>query len=269
MHNPKVGGSSVRAVLEKYRDPDVDLFGIDPEPTSSLHRIDRAHMGIDEFSRFFPDVWQETKSLPYFVLYRDPFKRFLSSINEYCRVYGATDIRFAALPERRRVFLELTERLDRLGRAEAVMDALDLTHFRPQWIYMQPPEGISLRLRAFDLKDMEEFTTELSLCLGAQLDFSRENSSEQFDIPGPLQVVLANNSIKKQLRRLPGATWAMGQLRKRSSGTAQSDRQLSATGRYGLTEAEAQTAESFVARFYARDFAFLEGLSVTPAAVEA
>lgn len=266
MHNPKVAGSSVRMVLEEWRDRDVNLFGVDPDPSSPLHEVDRAHIGIAEFARHYPELWAQTKHLPFFVIYRDPFGRFLSSVNEYCRVYGATDIRFAALPERRRVFLRIVERLSALGHAEAVMGSLDLTHFRPQWIYFQPPEGEVLDLRAFDLGEMVQFTRELSSCVGSALDFGRKNSSEQFDLPGPMRRMLANNAIKKRLRELPGAMWAMGQLRRRSGAAGKG---LSVAERYGMSEAEETDLRAFVERFYARDQAVLARLQRRPVASEA
>ena len=266
MHNPKVAGSSVRGALEQWRDPDVDLFAVDPDPASPLHRIDRSHIGLAEFEHYYPELWGQVKTLPFFVLYRDSFRRFLSSFNEYCRVYGDTDIRFAATPERRRVFLSLIERLERLGQAEAVMDVLDLTHFRPQWIYIDAPEGAALDLRAFDLSDMAGFTAALSDCIGAPVDFGRENSSEQFDLPGPMRRLLANNAIKKRLRELPGAMWAMGQLRRRSGAAGKG---LSVAERYGMSEAEETDLRAFVERFYARDQAVLARLQRRPVASEA
>jgi len=269
MHNPKVAGSSVRATLEPWRDPDVDLFETDPDPASPLHRVDRAHIGIAEFARHYPALWDEVRGLAFFVLYRDPFARFLSSVNEYCRVYGETDIRFAAQSERRKVFLDLVARLRELGSAEAVMDILELTHFRPQWIYLTPPEGVDLDLRAFDLKEMSGFAEALSGCIGAPVDFGRENGSEQFDLPRPMRRILANNSIKKQLRRLPGAMWAMQQLRQRSAGTSQSGARLSVQERYGLTEAEHREVETFVQEFYARDLGVISGLAQAAHPVEA
>ncbi|MBZ4023019.1 hypothetical protein CKO11_11165 [Rhodobacter sp. TJ_12] len=269
MHNPKVAGSSVRAVLDKWRDPDVDLFATDPNPTAPLHRVDRAHIGIAEFAANYPDLWAQTRDFPFYVLYRDPFSRFLSSVNEYCRVYGETDIRFAAQAERRNVFFGLIDRLRALGTAEGVMDILELTHFRPQWIYLTPPEGADIRLRAFGLKEIPRFATELSGCIGETVDFGRENGSEQFDLPLPMRRILANNSVKKQLRKLPGAMWAMQQLRQRSAGTPQSGARLSVQERYGLTEAEHQEVETFVQGFYARDLGVISGLAQAAHPVEA
>lgn len=257
MHNPKVAGSSVRQVLDGWRDPEIELFDVDPDPASALHRIDRAHIGIAEFRSYYPDLWSQTKTLPFFVLTRDPLKRFLSSVNEYSRVYGEIDIRFADVPVRRRVLFGLIERLEKLGQTEKVLESLDLTHFRPQWIYLQPPEGERIELHAFDLSDMTRFTSELSSRIGAPLDFGRENSSEQFDLPGPMRKILANNAIKKRLRRLPGTTWAMKRLRGHGARTAQSTERLGMSGRYGLNADETNNVETFVRHFYARDYSVL------------
>lgn len=44
-HNPKAGGTSVRAALEQFNDIGFGLWGVDEEQTNV--RIDRAHLGIE------------------------------------------------------------------------------------------------------------------------------------------------------------------------------------------------------------------------------
>lgn len=269
VHNPKVGGSSVRSVLEALRDPDVDLSNVETDPAARLYGRDRAHIGLAEFIRYFPELWSESKNLPFFVLYREPFGRFLSSVNEFSRVYGATDIRFVSLPERRKAFLDIVERLERLGTAESVMDDVELTHFRPQWIYLLPPDGVAIDLHAFELKDMAQFAARLSECVGEPLEFGRKNSSEQFELPAMMQQVLGRNAVKKRLRQIPGARWAMEWLRGRNLRDSGAGTRLSVGERYGLGEAEQRDVADFVDRFYARDLAVLAGLASREMANEA
>lgn len=256
MHNPKVAGSSVRTILDCYRDADTDLFDTDPDPFSPTHRTDRAHIGIDEFAHLYPDLWARTKGLPFFALYRAPKDRFLSSVNEYSRVYGDTDIRFAP-KEQRADFLSRTwDRLAQKGKAENIMSSLEFTHFRPQWIYMSRENGPTPSVHAYELREFADFTADLSKVCGEPISFPRENSSEQFVVGGAAGKLLGNNAIKKALRRIPGSMLAMQMLRKTSRSDT-SKAALSPTERYGLNAARADELNEFVEMFYSRDIAFI------------
>lgn len=218
MHNPKVAGTSVRKVLEPLRDTPFDFANNRPDPLTGERIIDRSHLGIDEFAHYYPSLWQRAKRLTFFALYRDPKARFLAAINQYSKMYGDTDIRFAPLGKRSDFFKRTLEQLEAMGTAEKTMDNHELAFFRPQWIFMEStnPERRDLKVRAYALSEFDEFTRDISMVTGNRLQFPRENSSEQFSVGGLAGAVLSNNQIKKSLRRLPGSAAAMRLLRKSS-----------------------------------------------------
>jgi hypothetical protein len=264
LHNPKVAGSSVRASLVQYADSRINFFGPDPDTESPLSLIDRAHIGISELAFYYPDIWKDVSRLPFFVLYRDPLNRFLSSVNEYCRVFGDVDIRFAPLSDRKAVFLSLLDKLMDLGIADAVMKDLSLTHFRPQWIYLLPPPHSSLTLHHFNVKNIQAFQQALSDIVSAKIVFRRDNISEQFEVPRFLGRLLSNKKIKQALRGLPGSTYAMYKLRQLNSRKPDHCQLLTLSSRYGLSDDECYEVKSFIASFYARDYEAiynLEGMS--------
>lgn len=265
MHNPKVAGTSVREVLEPLRDTPFDFANNRPDPLTGTNIIDRSHIGIDEFARYYPEIWESARPLPFFSLYRDPKNRFLAAVNQYSKMYGDVDIRFADLPKRARFFKDLVETLDRLGVAENAMDNHEFAFFRPQWIFMksQMPDAASLNLRPYPVEDFQEFASDLSIVTGRPLSFARENSSEQFAMAGPIGALLSNNKIKKTLRQLPGAMTAMDFLRKsRHTDTARDS--LAPENRYGLSPRELEEFDQFIERFYAKDVIHFEELKTTP-----
>lgn len=266
MHNPKVAGSSVRDALEPFRNPGTNIFGEDLDPTSPCYGVDQAHIGIDEFSKWFPDLWGDAKDYTYFALYRDPHARFLSSVNEYSRVYGDRDIRFASI-EQRYDFLQRT--IDMLAQkkcAEHTLDTLELTHFRPQWIYLSSPNLPQAQIRTYDLKNFRQFAADLSHQTGTTVEFARENSSEQFELGNLGNRLLSNNALKKTLRRVPGSMLAMRALRS-SARSQTTSKALSVTERYGLSAQEESSLNQFIKDFYAQDFNFLARLE-KPAPME-
>jgi len=155
-HNPKAGGTSVRATIERFNDIGFGLWGTDPAQTGG-RRVDRAHLGVDEFAAFYPDLWAAARGGRLFCLYRDPAQRFLSSVSEHSKLHGATDIRFCSEARRTRILFDMIDRLAALGTAEsaAVMGAYELTHFRPQWIYGHSADP-AVTVEAFPVARMDD-----------------------------------------------------------------------------------------------------------------
>ncbi|WP_417261271.1 hypothetical protein [Celeribacter sp.] len=255
MHNPKVAGTSVRDVLEPLRDTPFDFANNYPDPLTGERIIDRSHIGIDEFAHFYPDIWQTTLSLPFFALYRDPKSRFLAAVNQYSKMYGDVDIRFADQAKRSAFFKKLLEALDALGVAENAMENHEYAFFRPQWIFLKSEraDAKNLDIRPYPVSAFKDFAADISNILGRDLHFARENSSEQFSVGGPMGAILSNNTIKKSLRRLPGAMTAMSLLRK-SRKTDTERENLQPEVRYGLNDRDLEAFDRFIARFYAKDF---------------
>jgi hypothetical protein len=115
-HNPKAAGTSVREALEKYNDIGFKLWGPNPDQTKG-RMIDRAHIGLDEFAEYFPELWDRAKGYHKFFLYRDPFSRFFSSFAEYSKHYGEVDMRFSTSTRRISSISKMISRLEEIGTA--------------------------------------------------------------------------------------------------------------------------------------------------------
>lgn len=254
MHNPKVGGTSVRGAIEGFSDSGKRFYAAASDPDSPLHRIDRAHIGLDEFARFYPAIFDRCREARFFALWRPPRARFFSSLQEYSRHFAQTDIRFVEEEARRSFLFETLDMLTARGRAEDIMDSFELTHFRPQWIYHHS-EHHDIAVAAFELAEMDRFFAELGALVG-QPDLAPEraaNPSEQLALPGGLSRLFADNRRKMMLQRLPGmpatirlARSVLGRRTRRPGAEA-----------FALSPEDMARVDDFLVRFYVRDFELL------------
>lgn len=248
LHNPKVGGTSVRATIEHLHDDETVFWDTDPATPDML--LDRAHLGLDEIAETYPALWDKMRHYKLFCLYRDPVGRFFSSLAEYSKLHGETDTRFADAATRKRVLMELVQELERFGHAEALMPEYRFRHFRPQWIYWRSETVPDLDMTALPVSDVPGLFDAIAQHTGAPLHAQTRNRGDQLDLPGPLARLAASRSIKNLARNLPGISAVKSALRARfaASGTPQE--------RYGLTDTDYQQITEFVTRLYARDLAF-------------
>lgn len=260
-HNPKVGGTSVRATIERFNDIGFGLWGTDPAQTGG-RRVDRAHLGVDEFAAFYPDLWAACRGSRLFCLYRDPAQRFLSSVSEHSKLHGATDIRFCSEARRTRILFDMIDRLSGLGTAESdgVMGAYELTHFRPQWIYGHSADP-GVTVEAFPVDRMGAFIGTIAAQTGTDLTPQTRNVREQLDLPGPMAALASSGTLKRAVANLPGIGFVKAQMRRRyaagpGQGAGEGAGQTSGQGAgFTLDATQTETVERFVRGFYAEDFA--------------
>jgi hypothetical protein len=247
-HNPKVGGTSVRTTLERFNDIGFGLWGADAAQTGS--QVDRAHLGIAEFAGLYPALWQQVQGYDLFSLCRDPVARFSSSMAEYSKHHGAVDTRFAPPAARKRALFDMIARLDRLGRAEAVLDDPTLTHFRPQWIYWSAPDlAPDLAPEIWPLARIDGFFERVSAIVGEPLQPETVKQRETLALPGPVAGLASMRPLKRLLQVLPGGAAAKALIRRQFSGGRAGD------DGFALTPVETAQVAAFVRGFYARDFA--------------
>lgn len=254
-HNPKAGGTSVRTLLDRYNDIGFGLWGVDTAQTGI--RIDRAHLGVEEFARFYPDLWRDVQGYDLFSLRRDPLPRFFSSTAEYTKHHGRIDTRFATPAQRKAILFQMVERLDRLGAAEAVLPDYDLTHFRPQWIYWGLPDHLSPdhvpRVEVWPLDRIAGFFARIEARVGEPLDTAQANARETLALPGPLAGLASNRLVKRLARSLPGGESVKALMRRRFAPAT--DGAKARDDGFDLTPDEQAAVAAFVQRFYARDIA--------------
>lgn len=246
-HNPKVGGTSVRATIEHLHDDPEVFWGTD-KATPEV-QLDRAHLGIDEFAQHYPELWDRVQGYAMFCLYRDPLGRFFSSLAEYSKLHGAVDTRFAGAAARKSTLMAMIEKLQGYGQAEAVMDHYDLRHFRPQWIYWNSENADALEMTALPVTRIDALFEAIAARSGQPLTPATRNRGDQLELPGALAPLAASRSVKALANRLPGIGAVKSALRGRFTSKAKP------SDRFDLSPEETREVQAFVDRFYARDLA--------------
>ncbi len=255
MHNPKVGGTSVRQALEHFGDTEPRFYAADPDPESPLHQIDRAHMGIDEFAHHFPDTWDQAKSYPFYALWRAPKDRILSSVNEYSRRFAETDIRFVDSSAKRDFLFRTLDQLAAHGRAEDILDHFEFTHFRPQWIYCTA-QTADIDMTLIPLSETDRLYAEIGARTG-EVDLGiahQANPSEQISLPGGLARFASSRRLRTLVTEFPGLSRITPMIRRFLLARQP---QQSAREAFALSEADKAQIGEFVADFYHQDFKVL------------
>ncbi len=203
-HNPKAGGTSVRKAIERFNDIGFGLWGADPTQTNGVE-VDRAHLGIDEFAELYPDLWDQVRGYRMFCLCRDPQARFLSSISEYAKHYGGTDLRFASPEENRASVFEAIEVLSGFTDATdpGLMADIRLTHFKPQHIYWSA-QTAPVDVAVFPTNEMDRFLAQIATLTGEPVNARHDKAAQTYRLPGPLNAVARARGLRKLLSRMPG-----------------------------------------------------------------
>lgn len=248
-HNPKAAGASVHKTLESWHDVDQSMHGLSADGSRWL-----SHPSIDEFMRFYPDLWDEAQDYRLYALWRDPQARFLSALSQYSRNYGEIETRFAAPDAQRAFALDMLEQLSRHTRAEEILDRVDYTFFRPQWVYLQGAHG-DVGVRAFPMQQVERFLDDVETHVGAPLPRARVNGREYYRLPPALAKVLSRPELVARLRRMPGAGRAKRALQRSFAGSPP-------PRPFHLSEGEMADLGAFVRRFYQKDYDHFDRLTV-------
>lgn len=245
-HNPKAGGTSVRATIERFNDVGFGMWGVDPERSGPP--VDRAHMGIDEFAADYSELWQKVRGYAGFCLVRDPQARFLSSISEHAKLHGDTDVRFASPEARTDVLKRTLDRLRAFDNAEALMDIYEFTHFRPQWIYWRSSDP-AMKVTPHPVTNMEIFFSEIAKRTGEPIEAQKRNTRESLNLPGPMAALAAHGGLRRALGSFPGMELAKKLVRKQY--TAEGDARRES---FPMSPDLAAEVSDFVRMFYAQDF---------------
>ena len=245
-HNPKAGGTSVRATLEPFHDIDARTWGTDD--TLSSGPVDVAHLGAEEFTTLRPDLWEQVRDHTFYCLCRDPVGRFYSSVNEHAKLHGDVDTRFAPPERRREVLFATLSRLKDMGTAEAVMDQYEFTHFRPQWIYWTLAQARQ-PVQAFPVQRINDLFKAIATQSGQPVSAQNRNKRERLNLPRPLANLAARRSIRTWLRSIPGGDTAKRLVRQKYAEKG------SNKGDVDLSDNERAEIAAFVRSFYARDYA--------------
>ena len=255
VHIPKSAGTTVRFALAELDERSERYFDQSRREHGGLGMLDFAHLPLALVKQLYPDDFALLADYRSFALIRDPMARFSSSLHEY--LHWNTDEKLAEVsPQRREEFVaQVIEKLSSLGDSEPVTDPA-LIHFSRQSDYVEL-DGERIVTSVYPVKGIGAMMEEISAITGTALDHSPRNQRMSYRF-GALQSV--SEGVQKGLKMiLPRAVWKPIFLFAHSA--------LTRTGIIRIEKPKpfsdlfGKDVESFVRKFYARDFALLEEVS--------
>lgn len=183
IHIPKNGGTTVRRQMQQLHDIDASFNKAAHLP--GVGRVHLAHLPSSTIREHFPEVYQILLDCQIFVLCRDPFSRFRSSVSQHLKLYK--NISMASLGE-----AELRSRiLDLIGEIDTSSDVLPikLNHFVRQTEMLDDNMEISL----FALEDMAGMMEQISVRTGVLMRHDHKDNET---------ISLRDERLRKPLSRI-------------------------------------------------------------------
>jgi len=201
VHNPKAGGTSINASLRKFHEDEFPMYGF---TTKDGHVINCQHVRFLELRRYFPEKFDQIKNYAWFGLFRDPVSRFISSVQNFEKSYGATEPMFLSNDDIVKLVLRYADKLDR-----SFCEKLEYIMFWPQSGFLTFPDT-AVTTKIFQLEKPAEFVAWISGLTGES--FHLRNSNQTFYVPTPafLQDILTVKAKQRIRKILP--TPALGAL---------------------------------------------------------
>ena len=87
IHNPKVGGMTIRAALMAYETRNNRFFEWQWVGHQKV-RIDMAHITLQQLRRYFPEVVDQVAPYLKFGFVRNPYARYFSALSQHLKLGG-------------------------------------------------------------------------------------------------------------------------------------------------------------------------------------
>lgn len=131
VHNPKCGGTSVRAALRKYHTGNLPWGEVRQHP--ALGPLDYSHIPLKILRDYFPEQYDLFQNFRSYVVVRNPIDRFISSLSQRMRILGVTTADERA---NQSYAQHATEVIQRLDTAKEYLDH-DIIHFTCQSAFVE------------------------------------------------------------------------------------------------------------------------------------
>jgi tetratricopeptide (TPR) repeat protein len=199
-HNPKTAGMSLRAILAPYHDDACPLHGILQRPPFD-HRMDFAHLRLWEISLLFPAVLEAALTYRSLVFVRDPYRRFVSALDQHFKTYCPDLPLLSMQPEQQVAVVEIF--LQRILRLEMIRADHRFVHFSPQvWFVLF--NGTRVPGHILPMDDQGAFTQSGLASLGLPPHAVPHDNRSRLD----LTHVLASAKIRALVRDFYAADFA-------------------------------------------------------------
>ena len=161
-HNPKCAGTALREALAPWHDDPFEFRGVQPAPYF-LNQLDHAHLRLWEMQVLFPHIVEAARSYRSVVIVRNPYRRFISAVDEHFKMFQPRVPLQAMSPAER---VETIETLIERGLTVArITTNYRFIHFSPQlWFVRIGEQQIPTNVVAMD--DHGQFVAEVVNCLG-------------------------------------------------------------------------------------------------------
>jgi hypothetical protein len=93
VHIPKTGGTSVRKFVDKFNTQSGSGLGVGLIEHPDIGKLDGNHIPLMTLKMYFPEQFEKFYDYESFTIIRDPSKRFLSSLYQHMRMYGADRVK--------------------------------------------------------------------------------------------------------------------------------------------------------------------------------
>lgn len=158
IHNPKCGGTSVRAALETFHTGDLPWGEVHQHPL--LGQIDYGHIPLQTLRDYFPEEFALFQAFRSYAIVRNPQDRFISSLSQQMRLQGITTADQRAMQSYSRQAEAVVKRID---TSKGLLEH-DIIHFTRQTEFIEM-DGVTavdviVPLERIDnlLKDLHAYT---------------------------------------------------------------------------------------------------------------
>jgi tetratricopeptide (TPR) repeat protein len=177
-HNPKTAGMSLRTVLAPYHDDPIPLEGIFRRQPFD-YPLDFAHLRLWEISTLYPWLIETARSYRSLVFVRDPYRRFVSAVDQHFKTYYPDLPLQGMQPEVQVLIIEaLVATTLRIG---IVRTDHRFVHFSPQAWYLLS-DGLGLAADIVPMDDHGAFIVRGFESLGLPVQVVPHDNQSRLDL---------------------------------------------------------------------------------------
>lgn len=166
IHIPKCAGTTVRSPLEQF-DSYEGTFTNRVDEHQALGQLDYQHIPLYTLRDFFKPEFEKVCDYWSFVVMRDPYTRFASSVSQHLKMYGTQLIHRLGTPEIKAHIEQTIEFLLKQPRRNHQLPA-EYAHFQKQvdYIYLDEKQVVN---SIFTVSEVDDLLRQVSAKVGHDL----------------------------------------------------------------------------------------------------
>ena len=161
-HNPKCAGTSVRQILQAEHDDLVLFRDIKPAPFL-MNDLDHSHLRLWEMRLLYPAIIEAARSYRSVILVRNPWRRFVSALDEHFKLFHPMVPLAAMSPEQQVRAIEIF--IEQGIRVDQITTNYRFVHFSPQLWFIRLGDT-QIPGNVLPMTDGGDFMASVFSCLG-------------------------------------------------------------------------------------------------------